>query len=211
MRWEQALATLPLVAILRGLTPCESLQIAGALLEAGFRCLEVPLNSPNALDSITKIRGRFGDTLAIGAGTVLSISDVSAVAKAGAIFIVTPNTNLKVIEAGKAAGLVVVPGCATPSEAFAALSAGADALKLFPAEALPPATVKAWTAVLPASCQLLPVGGITPTGMKAYLDAGATGFGIGSSIYAPGSDPTLVGELAKQFVQAWHALRSRGN
>jgi 2-dehydro-3-deoxyphosphogalactonate aldolase len=198
---------MPLIAILRGMEPRDSLDIAEALVSAGFLCVEVPLNSPEALTSIAKIRARFDGKLLVGAGTVLSLTDVAEVQGAGAQFVVSPNTNPAVITATKHRGLLSVPGFATPTEAFAATDAGADAIKLFPAEGASPSMLRALKAVLPASCPILPVGGITPTNMTDYIAAGAAGFGIGSSIYKPGTRPQIVGERAASFVAAWRAQR----
>ncbi|MBR9763157.1 MAG: 2-dehydro-3-deoxy-6-phosphogalactonate aldolase [Rhodobacteraceae bacterium] len=176
----------PLIAILRGLTPDEALPVAEVLAEAGFRCLEVPLNSPRALESITRIAREWGDEMLIGAGTVLRPEEARACVAAGGRIVVSPNTDASVIAAGVAAGAICLPGAATPTEAFAALSAGAHGLKLFPAEAASPAVLKAWRAVLPAGTPVIPVGGIAPDTMAAWHAAGAAGFGIGGSLYAPG-------------------------
>jgi 2-dehydro-3-deoxyphosphogalactonate aldolase len=197
---------LPLVAILRGLTPGEALDIGDAIVDAGFRVLEVPLNSPRPLESIALLQERFGDRCLIGAGTVLSPAMVDDVAAAGGRLIVMPHGDTAVIAAAKRAGLLCVPGVSTPTEAFAALNAGADALKIFPAELIPPPIVKAWRAVLPAAVALLPVGGIEPGTMAAYVAAGARGFGIGSALYAPGRDAAETSRRAKAFAQAWHDL-----
>jgi len=205
MSWEHVLVAMPLIPILRGMEPRDSQSIAEALMSAGFLCVEVPLNSPDALASIAKIRIQFDGKLLVGAGTVLSIAEVAEVQGAGAQFVVSPNTNTAVIAATKHRGLVSVPGFVTPSEAFAAMDAGADALKLFPAEGSSPAVLRALKAVLPASCPILPVGGITPTNMADYIAAGAAGFGIGSSIYKPGTRPEIVRERAAGFVAAWRA------
>lgn len=201
--WKRVLSQMPLIAILRGIEPHEALGIAKVLCEAGFLCLEVPLNSPEALSSIAKIRERFAGNLLVGAGTVLTVAEVSAAQQAGAQFIVSPNTHAAVIRATKDLGLVSVPGFATASEAFTATEAGADALKLFPAEAAPPSVLRALKAVLPTSQPVLPVGGITAANMDAYIAAGAAGFGIGSAIYTRGADAAIVLERAMSFVEAW--------
>jgi 2-dehydro-3-deoxyphosphogalactonate aldolase len=204
---EQSLARLPLIAILRGLRPDEALEIGGALLEAGFQALEVPLNSPEPFESIRVLAEELGARALIGAGTVLRAADVERVAKAGGRLVVLPHGDPSVIREAKRRGLLCVPGVATPTEAFAALDAGADALKLFPAEMLPPAVVKAWRAVLPKDLWLIPVGGITPEAMDPYLAAGADGFGLGSALYRAGMDRAMVSANAVRFVQAFAKSR----
>jgi 2-dehydro-3-deoxyphosphogalactonate aldolase len=202
---------LPLIAILRGVTPDDAVAIGTAVCAAGFRVVEIPLNSPHPLDSIRRLAAAIGDRAAVGAGTVLSAADVAAVAKAGGTLIVSPNADAVVIQATKSAGLVSCPGAATPTEGFAALAAGADALKLFPAEQMPPAVVKAWRAVFPQHVPLVPVGGITPATMAAYRAAGASGFGLGSALYTPGMTADAVRAAANAFVAAWHEFaQSRG-
>ena len=198
---------IPLIAILRGIEPSEVLEVGEALCEAGFRCLEVPLNSPDPLSSIGRLRGRFAGRLLIGAGTVMTPADVEAVQRAGGEFIVSPNTSAAVIGATKSCGLLSLPGFATPSEAFTAIEAGADALKLFPAEAAPASVLQALKAVLPAQCPVFPVGGITTERMAAYVAAGAAGFGIGSALYKPGVALDTLRERAAGFVTTWHDLR----
>jgi 2-dehydro-3-deoxyphosphogalactonate aldolase len=198
------LQPLPLVAILRGLAPEQAPAIGAALVDAGFRILEVPLNSPRPLESIALLADAFGDRCLVGAGTVLTPAQVTDVARAGGRLIVMPHADTAVISAARAAGLRCTPGVATPTEAFAALAAGADALKLFPAEQLPPPVLKAWRSVLPAGTALLPVGGITPERMAAYRGAGAAGFGIGSALYAPGMEAAEVARRASSFVDAWN-------
>jgi 2-dehydro-3-deoxyphosphogalactonate aldolase len=197
-------APLGLVAILRGVAPDAVLGIAQVLIDAGFKIIEVPLNSPQPIDSISRLSARFGAQALIGAGTVTTADDVTAVAAAGGRLIVMPHSDLAVIAAAKRAGLFVVPGIATPTEAFAALAAGADGLKLFPAEALPAAVLKAMRAVLPPQTMVFPVGGITPTSMAEYRQAGAAGFGLGSALYKPGDGPAAVAAKAAAFVAAWH-------
>jgi len=196
-----AMARCPLVAILRGVRPEEIEGIADALVEAGFSMIEVPLNSPDPLASIARIAGRYGDDVLIGAGTVLSTDQVEAVRGVGGRLIVSPNTNAAVIAASAAAGLVSLPGYATPSEAFAAIEAGASGLKLFPAEAASPAVLRAHRAVLPRDMAVLVVGGITPETMAPWLDSGAQGFGLGSALYKPGDAPAAVGERARRFIE----------
>lgn len=184
-----------LVAILRGVRPAEVEAIGDALDEAGIAIIEVPLNSPDPIDSIGRLARRFGHRVLIGAGTVMTPAQVDAVADAGGQLIVTPHAACDVVRVAKARGLVACPGFATPTEAFALIAAGADALKLFPAEASSPAVLKAMRAVLPPAMPILPVGGINPGNMAAWREAGAAGFGIGSSIYRPGDTPSIV--LAK--------------
>ena len=202
---RQLLEDLPLIAILRGIRPQEVPAAADALTGAGFRIIEIPLNSPEPLESLRHLAGRTG--LLAGAGTVLSTAEVEAVAAAGGRLMVAPNADREVIAAAKRLGMVAIPGVATPTEAFAALAAGADGLKMFPAEILPPKAVKAWRAVLPASIALLPVGGITPESMADYLAAGADGFGLGSALYKPGMSAAELGQRAKAFATAYRALK----
>jgi 2-dehydro-3-deoxyphosphogalactonate aldolase len=190
----------PLVAIIRGVTPDEAEAIGAAILAAGIRIVEVPLNSPDPLESIARLARRFGSEALIGAGTVLDPADVARVEDVGGRIIVSPNTYAPVIEAVAAVGLVSLPGFFTPSEAFDALRAGAHGLKLFPAEAASPAMVKAQRAVLPADVPLLVVGGVRPDGMKPWLEAGADGFGLGSRLYRPGQSAAETGEKALAFV-----------
>ena len=203
---ESALQQLPLVAILRGIKPDEVEAVADALYAEGFRVIEVPLNSPQALDSIGRLARRMPEDALIGAGTVLSADAVRDVQIAGGRVIVMPHADVAVIRVAKARGLACIPGAATPTEAFAALQAGADAVKLFPAELITPLVVKAMRAVLPRELRLLPVGGVTPETMAVYRQAGAAGFGLGSALYAPGMAAAEVGQRARAFVQAWRAL-----
>jgi 2-dehydro-3-deoxyphosphogalactonate aldolase len=202
-RFAAANAALPLVAILRGLTPPEAAPVAQALFECGFRLIEVPLNSPDPLTSIAAIRRALPPDALVGAGTVLSTLAVAQVQTAGGEIVVMPHADVAVIRAAKSAGMLCLPGIATPTEAFAALAAGADALKLFPAEGLGPQVMKAMRAVLPAGVALYPVGGITPESMQAWRAAGAAGFGLGSALYAPGMAVEAVRERAQAFVGAW--------
>jgi 2-dehydro-3-deoxyphosphogalactonate aldolase len=197
-------APLGLVAILRGVAPDAVLGIAQVLIDASFKIIEVPLNSPQPIDSIGRLSARFGAQALIGAGTVTTADEVTAVAATGGRLIVMPHGDLAVIAAAKRAGLFVVPGIATPTEAFAALTAGADGLKLFPAEAMPAAVLKAMRAVLSPQTMVFPVGGITPTSMAEYRQAGAAGFGLGSALYKPGDGPAAVAAKAAAFVAAWH-------
>lgn len=199
---------LPLIAILRGVTPGEILAIGRALADAGFAIIEVPLNSPSAIDSIGLLAREFGDKVLVGAGTVTTLAQVSEIAEAGGRIIVMPHADVAVIRAAKAAGLGCTPGVATPTEGFAALAAGADALKLFPAEMLPPPVLKAMKSVFPKDTRFVPVGGITPDTMAPYHAAGAAGFGLGSALYRPGMDAATVAANAEAFVAAWNKLKS---
>ena len=207
MSFADAMTALPLVAILRGVKPEEAIGIGEALVQEGFRLIEVPLNSPEPLESIRRLARALAGRAVVGAGTVLKPADADAVADAGGSLIVMPHTDIQVIRSAKARGLVAMPGFATPSEAFAALGAGADALKLFPAEANPPQVLKAMKAVLPKSVPVLPVGGIAPATMAPYVAAGAAGFGLGSALYQPGATATEVAAKAKAFVAAWRAIK----
>lgn len=195
-------AACPLIAIIRGITPDAVEAVGDALVEAGIRIIEVPLNSPDPLTSIARLARRLGDAALIGAGTVLTVDQVTQVADAGGRIIVSPCVNPQVIAATAAAGLVSAPGYFTPSEAFAALDAGAHALKLFPAEAASPAVVKAHRAVLPSDVPLVVVGGITPDAMAPYSAAGADGFGLGGALYRPGQTSAEIAAQARAFVAA---------
>jgi 2-dehydro-3-deoxyphosphogalactonate aldolase len=201
-RFDAALAACPLIAILRGVGPDDAVAIAEAAVSAGFRIVEVPLNSPDPFASIARMAAALGDRALVGAGTVLAEADVARVAEAGGQAVIAPNMNPAVIAAARRRGLVALPGIATPTEAFAALEAGANGLKLFPAEAMPPAVVKAMLAVLPKGTRLIPVGGITPEAIPSYRAAGAAGFGIGSAVYRPGMTPEAVHAAASAFVAA---------
>ena len=197
-----ALARCPIVAILRGVTPDEVEAVGEALVGAGIVVIEVPLNSPEPFASIRKLTSRFGSRALIGAGTVLKPNEPARIVAAGGRLAVMPNFDAGVVHAAKGSGLIALPGVMTPSEGFAALQAGADGLKLFPAEMLPPAIVKAWRAVFPPDCLLLAVGGVGVDNIKAYGEAGASGFGIGSSLYKPGRPAAEVGRLAQALVAA---------
>ncbi len=205
-RFAAAMARLPLVAILRGLRPAEAPAILEALLSQGFVLIEIPLNSPDPLASVTAMRKIAPPEVFIGAGTVLRVADVEAVAEAGGDLVVMPHADVAIIRAAKARGLVCLPGVATPTEGFAALGAGADGLKAFPAEMIAPAIVKAWRAVIPRDVPILPVGGVGPDSMAAYVTAGASGFGLGSALYRPGDSAERVAEQAAAFVAAWRAI-----
>lgn len=200
--FDKAFAQCPLIAIIRGVTPDACEAIGEALFEGGIRIIEVPLNSPDPLASIARLSRKFGDDALIGAGTVLRPDQVAGVAQAGGRLIVSPSVNTDVIRASVAAGLFSCPGYFTPSEAFAALDAGAHALKLFPAEGASPAFVKAQRAVLPRDVRLIVVGGIGPENMDPWLKAGANGFGLGSGIYKPGQTPEQTLARARAFVAA---------
>ncbi|MGR6329364.1 2-dehydro-3-deoxy-6-phosphogalactonate aldolase [Sphingomonas sp. XXL09] len=201
-RYAAAFAACPLVAILRGLTPEEAPAVGDALVEAGITLIEVPLNSPRPLDSIRLLVDRLGDRALVGAGTVLTEAAVADVAAAGGQLIVSPNTDVAVIRASVAAGLISLPGYFTPSEAFAALAAGATALKLFPAEGASPATLKAQRAVLPRDIAVLAVGGVSPENIPTWRAAGADGFGLGSNLYRAGKSAADVAADAARFVSA---------
>ncbi len=196
------LVACPLVAILRGIRPDEAEAVGEALVAAGLRIIEVPLNSPDPMDSIARLQRRFGDTALIGAGTVRSAANVEAVAAAGGRLIVTPHADPVLVRAAKAHGLLAVPGFFTPAEAFALLDAGADALKLFPAEGGSPAMLRSLLAVLPPGTMVLPVGGMEAGTLASWRAAGAAGFGIGSAIYKPGDDAAAVAAKAARLVAA---------
>lgn len=200
-KFNEALKSLPLIAILRGLTPVLAIPIGQALVDTGWTLIEVPLNSPQPLDSIAAMASAFPQAL-IGAGTVLTPADVRNVHAAGGQLIISPNFNPAVVAEAVRLHLVCLPGIITASEAFAALEAGATGLKIFPAEMATPAVVKALRAVLPAAAVVMPVGGITPENMKAYRDAGANGFGIGSALYTPGTTTQGVTANALKFIAA---------
>lgn len=199
------LDALPLVAILRGLTPEEAVEVGEALLAAGFTCLEVPLNSPRPLDSIRLLREALGDRAIVGAGTVLTPEAVREVVAAGGQIIISPNADADVIRETVAVGALSMPGVFTATEAFAALKAGAQVLKLFPSEIAGPAGLKALRAVLPADQRLYAVGGVTPETLGSWHAAGASGFGIGGALFKPGMTAAEVGDRARAFVTAWQA------
>jgi 2-dehydro-3-deoxyphosphogalactonate aldolase len=205
---DSYLDRLPLVAILRGITPDDAVAIGATLVDAGFAIVEVPLNSPSPLESIQRLAEAFGDRVLIGAGTVTSAAQVEEVQRAGGRLIVSPHLDVAVVRSAKAAGLACIPGIATPSEGFVALANDADALKLFPAELLTPAVLRAFRSVFPANTTFLPVGGITPDAIPAYAAAGAAGFGLGSALYRPGDLAPVVGERAREFVRVWHSVKS---
>jgi 2-dehydro-3-deoxyphosphogalactonate aldolase len=208
-RLAQAMEKLPLVAILRGVKPLETAAIGRVLAGHGFTMIEVPLNSPEPFISIKLLRNALPADVIVGAGTVTQADDVEHVKAAGGELIVMPHGDVGVIRAAKAAGMLALPGIATPTEAFAALNAGADALKLFPAELVAPPVLKAMLAVLPKGVATLPVGGIAPETMRPYVEAGAKGFGLGSALYKPGMSAADVGGRAAAFVTAWQALAGK--
>ena len=201
---------LPIIAILRGLKPEEAVGALDALVAAGIRIVEVPLNSPRPLESLRQLVSRAGEDVLIGAGTVLSTDEVAAVVDTGARLMVAPNCDPLVIVKAKVLGLAALPGVATPSEAFAALKAGADGLKMFPGEMLPPQVLKAWLAVLPPGTPLVPVGGVSLDNMADYFAAGAAGFGFGSALYKPGITASDLHERALKFVARYRQL-ARGS
>jgi 2-dehydro-3-deoxyphosphogalactonate aldolase len=194
------LAECPLIAIIRGVRPAEAEAIGEALYDAGMRIIEVPLNSPDPLNSIERLAKKFGDAALVGAGTVLDPAAVDRVRNAGGRIIVSPDTNPDVISAAAEAGLVSCPGYFTPSEAFSALRAGAHGLKLFPAEAATPAILKAQKAVLPTDVPVMVVGGVKADAMRPWLDAGASGFGLGGGLYLPGQTPEATLAKARAYV-----------
>jgi len=209
MNLRDYLTPLPFCAVLRGIGPDEIPAVADALVAEGFRILEVPLNSPRPFESIRLLAQRCGAEVLVGAGTVLAVDDVARVREAGGNVIVMPHADLAVVREAKRLGMVCMPGVATPTEAFAALAAGADGLKMFPAESLPPAALKAWRAVLPRGTIVLAVGGMRPDTLAPYWNAGADGFGTGSNLYAPGADPAAVRTAAAAYAAAFRALPQR--
>jgi 2-dehydro-3-deoxyphosphogalactonate aldolase len=197
----------PLVAILRGLAPADARAVGAALLDAGFRLLEVPLNRPGALDCIATLSKMAPSDAMIGGGTMLRVADVDAVHAAGGTMMVAPNCVAAVIARARSLDMLAVPGVATPTEAFAALDCGAEVLKLFPAEMVGMAGLKALASVLPPSTPLWPVGGITPESVGGWARAGAAGIGIGSQLYQPGSSIETIANRARTFVDAWAKAR----
>jgi 2-dehydro-3-deoxyphosphogalactonate aldolase len=206
---ERYLRPLPLVAVLRGVKPDEVEAIGVALVDNGFRILEVPLNSPDPFESITRLAREFSEHCLLGAGTVLKVADVARVADAGGRLIVMPHADVSIVREAKRLGLCCLPGVATTTEAFAALDAGADGLKMFPAEQLSPAVLKAWRAVLPKETLVFPVGGIRPDNMAQYWAAGANGFGTGSNLYQPGASADTVRGAAAKYAAGFAALKAK--
>jgi 2-dehydro-3-deoxyphosphogalactonate aldolase len=209
MKLDDYLAPLPLVAVLRGIAPDEIPAIADALIGEGFRILEVPLNSPQPFESIRRLAAAHAAHCLVGAGTVLDPADVARVRDAGGRLIVMPHADTAVIREAKRLAMVCLPGVATPTEAFAALAAGADGLKMFPAEAMVPAALRAWRAVLPKGTLVFAVGGIRPDNMAPWWAEGAAGFGTGSNLYKPGADATQVRAGAAAYAAAFRALPKR--
>lgn len=203
MKLDQALEACGIIAILRGVSPDEVVGVSQALYDAGIRIVEVPLNSPEPFVSIERLAKTFAGKMVVGAGTVLSAQDVNLLKEHGGQISVSPDCNPDVIARAVAVGLDPLPGVFTPTEAFAAIRAGAKHLKLFPAEAASPLTIKAWKAVLPKYVQVHAVGGVTPDNMKDWLAAGASGFGIGSALYKQGMALSKISELAHTLVSAW--------
>jgi len=202
MDLRAALSYCPIAAILRGVKPDAIDAIGDALIEAGVTVIEVPLNSPQPFESIKRLAARHGHHALVGAGTVLTAADVARVKEAGGRLVVAPNFDADVMRAARAAGLATLPGVMTPSEGFSALKTGADGLKLFPAEIIPPAVFRAWRAVFPANTLLLAVGGVGVDNIATYRNAGASGYGIGSALYKPGRPAAEIGNLAKALVAA---------
>ncbi len=200
--FSSSLQRAPLIAILRGITPEEAEPIGEALIESRFEILEVPLNSPAPLVSIERMSRAFGDSTMVGAGTVLRPEDVDAVSEAGGRLIVMPHADAAIVRRARARGLACVPGFATATEAFQVIAAGADALKLFPAEASSPLVLKAFRTVLPRDVPIIPVGGIDEKRLASWLAAGAAGFGIGSALYKPGDTPAAVRDRALRLFEA---------
>lgn len=196
-----------IIAILRGITPDEALEVAAVLIDAGVTKIEVPLNSPDPISSIARMQKQFGEEALIGAGTVISVSQVAQVAATGARLIVSPNNDPSVIRATKAANMLSFPGIMTPTEVFSALASGADGLKLFPGEVIGPVGLKAMRAVIPQEVPLFAVGGVSAQNMGDWIRSGAAGFGIGSAIYKPGDSTAVIARKAREIVDAWDAVQ----
>jgi 2-dehydro-3-deoxyphosphogalactonate aldolase len=210
VKFVAAFEACSLIAILRGIAPSEATAHGQALYEAGFRIVEVPLNSPDPLASIAALRKALPPEVIVGAGTVLQARFVDEVACAGGELIVMPHGDTEIISTAKERGMACAPGVATPTEAFAALASGADVLKMFPAEQLGAAVVKAWRAVIAKRVPLVPVGGVTPENMGTLVAAGANGFGLGSALYRPGQDVATTAAHARAFIAAWRGLKEGG-
>jgi 2-dehydro-3-deoxyphosphogalactonate aldolase len=209
MTLNDAVNTCGIIAILRGVTPDEVVGVGDALYKSGIRIVEVPLNSPDPFTSIAKLAKHFGPNMVVGAGTVLSVQDVNMLKETGGTISVSPDCNPEVIARALALGLDALPGVFTPTEAFSAIRAGSQHLKLFPAEVASPTTVKAWRAVLPKHIQVHAVGGVTPSNMAEWLACGVSGFGIGSSLYKQGMSLTAVAAAAQTLVAAWNHAKGR--
>jgi 2-dehydro-3-deoxyphosphogalactonate aldolase len=209
MNLNEALESCGIIAILRGVTPNDVISVGDALFAAGIRIVEVPLNSPDPFNSITKLAKHFGGKMVVGAGTVLSVQDVNQLKETGGTISVSPDCNPETIARAIQLGLDPLPGVFTPTEAFAAIRAGAQHLKLFPAEVASPQTVKAWRAVLPKHVQVHAVGGVTPSNMAEWLACGVSGFGIGSSLYKQGTTMKAVSDSATTLVKAWNQTKGR--
>lgn len=205
---KESLSGLPLIAILRGIQNHEIVAYGHALYEYGFRCIEVPLNSPNAIESIRLLVDALPADCLLGAGTVMTTEQVEQVHAAGGRLIVMPHADVAIVKHAKSLGMKAAPGVATLTEAFAALAAGADAIKCFPSESVPPAVLKAWRSVLPADVICLPVGGVAPANMQSYFDAGANGFGLGSNLYRAGDSIETLRTNAQAYITAWRNLVS---
>lgn len=205
---QSYLEEMPLIAIIRGITSAEATDVVGVLYQAGFRIVEVPLNSPDPIRSIEQIASTFGDRMLVGAGTVLDPAEVEAVCDAGGQIIVSPNTDPDVVRASVARDAVSLPGAATPSEVFTALKAGAHGVKAFPAGMLSPTVIKSWKSVLPAEVPVLAVGGITTANAQTYWQAGVNGFGLGGSLYKAGKSIDAIAHDAAHFVSLMQNLRT---
>ncbi len=207
MNFAEAVSHCGIIAILRGITTSEVEAVGQALVDSGIRVAEIPLNSPDPFTSIKKMGDAFKGKLVVGAGTVLSVQDVNLLKAHGGEISVSPDCNEEVIARARELGMEPLPGVFTPTEAFAAIRSGATHLKLFPAEAASPVTVKAWRAVLPNHVRIYAVGGVTPANMQSWADVGTAGFGIGSNIYKQGFTAADVSKAARKFVAAWKALK----
>lgn len=203
---KDSLGDVPLIAILRGIQNHEVVEYGHALYQQGFRCIEVPLNSPNAIESIRLLVDALPADCLLGAGTVMTTEQVEQVHAVGGRLIVMPHADVAIVKHAKSLGMQAAPGVATLTEAFAALAAGADAIKCFPSESVPPSVLKAWRSVLPAHVICLPVGGVAPTSMKSYLDVGANGFGLGSNLYRAGDSIETLRSNAQAYLAAWRNL-----
>lgn len=208
MQLETALKKMPLIAILRGITPDQAVDTCAALVESGILAIETPLNSPRAVDSIERMAARYSSDAAIGAGTVLTTDEVRSVSGAGGVFTVAPNTDVTVIRAATDAGLTPMPGIATATEAFTALQSGASLLKLFPADCLGCGYLRALKAVLPNHAAVFAVGGVVERNLAEWIAVGAAGFGIGSSLYKPGDDVSAISRRAAAFVKQYQSIRT---